>query len=160
MNLMLRRMWFGYRRQAPMPFPALNPKHLFIYSGMVYRIRPQELQILSPTFFQHFREVRNTAWFVTVPSIEHTCMMQGWIKRGVVASLIPFERDFAKLTWRPQYYNGEIPPVNSETRRGANFSKRDPGYVPWWGHNGLQIHDNDWDLNIGYSCLCTHVIRR
>ena len=115
LNSMLRR------EQAAMAFPALNPKHLFIYSGMVYRIRPQGLQILSPTFFQHFKEVRNTAWFITVPSMEHTCMMRGWIQRGVVASLIPFEKDYAKLTWRPQYYNGEVPPVNSETRRGANF---------------------------------------
>ena len=55
LNSMLRRMWFGYRRQAAMAFPAMNPKHLFIYSGMVYRIRPQGLQILSPTFFQHFK---------------------------------------------------------------------------------------------------------
>jgi hypothetical protein len=37
-NSMLRRMWFGYRYQAAMSFPAMNPKHMFIYSGMVYRI--------------------------------------------------------------------------------------------------------------------------
>ena len=74
----------------------------------------------------------------------------GWVQRGVVAQLLPFEKDFNELTWRPQYYDGQVPPVNTETRRGANFSKRDPGYVPWWAHNGLQIHDNDWDLNISY----------
>jgi hypothetical protein len=58
--------------------------------------------------------------------------------------------DFNKLTWRPQYYDGQIPTFNTETRRGANFAKSDPGYVPWWAHNGLQIRDNDWDLNISY----------
>ena len=77
-------------------------------------------------------------------------MMEGWIKRGVIAQLLPFEKDFEPLIWRPTYYNGDVPPVNTETRRGANFSKRDPGYVPWWAHNGLQIHDNDWDLDIAY----------
>jgi uncharacterized protein YfaT (DUF1175 family) len=77
-------------------------------------------------------------------------MMEGWVQRGVVAQLLPFEKYFNKLTWRLQYYNGQVPPVNTETRRGANFLKRDPGYVPWWAHNGLQIHDNDWDLNISY----------
>jgi hypothetical protein len=133
-----------------MAFSELNPKHMFIYSGNVYRIRPQGLQILSPYFFQHFQEVRNTAWFITVPSMEHKCMMEGWVQRGIVAHLLPFEKDFNKLTWRPQYYDGQVPPVNTETRRGANFSKRDPGFVPWWAHNGLQIHDNDWDLSISY----------
>jgi hypothetical protein len=62
----------------------------------------------------------------------------------------PVRKDFNKLTYRPQYYDGQIPPVDTETRRGANFSKSDSGYVPWWAHIGLQIHDNDWDLNISY----------
>ena len=42
LNSMLRQMWFGYRYQATMSFPAMNPKHMFIYSGMVYRIRPRD----------------------------------------------------------------------------------------------------------------------
>ena len=75
-------------------------------------------------------------------------MIEGWVKRGVIAQLIPFEKDFQPLIWRPTYYNGDVPPANTETRRGAIFSKRDPGYVPWWAHNGLQLRDNDWDLNI------------
>ena len=107
---------------------------MIIYSGMVYRIRPQGLQILTPTYFQHFQEV----------------CVEGWVKRGVIAQLLPFEKGFKKLTWRPTYYDGQIPPVKTETRRGANFSKRDLGYVPWWAHNGLQLRDNDWDLNISY----------
>ena len=128
----------------------MNPKHMFIYSGMVYLIRPHGIQILTLTYFQHFQEVRNTAWFITVPNVEHKCMIDGWVKRGVIAQLLPFEKDFNKLTWRPTYYDGQIPPVNTETRRGAIFSKRDPGYVPWWAHNGLQLRDNDWDLIISY----------
>jgi hypothetical protein len=63
---------------------------------------------------------------------------EGWIKRAVVAQLLPFEKDFNKLTWRSTYYDGQIPPVNTETRREANFSKRNPGYVPWWTHNGYR----------------------
>ena len=77
-------------------------------------------------------------------------MIEGWIKRGVVAQQLPFEKDFEPLTWRPQYYDGQIPTVNTETRRGANFLKSDPGYVPWWSHNDLQTSDNDWNLNISY----------
>jgi hypothetical protein len=77
-------------------------------------------------------------------------MMEGWVQKGIVAQLLLFQKEFNKLTWRPQYYDGQVPPINTETRRGANFSKQDPGYVPWWAHNGLQIHDNDWDLNISY----------
>jgi hypothetical protein len=124
----------------------MNPKHMFIYSGMVYRIRPHGLQILTPSYFQHFKKVRNTAWFITVPK----SMIEGWVKRGVVAQLLPFEKGFKPLTWRPTYYDGQIPPVNTKTRRRANFSKRDSGYVPWWAHNGLQLNDNDWDLKISY----------
>jgi hypothetical protein len=77
-------------------------------------------------------------------------MMNGWVTRGVVAQLFPFEKDFASLTWRPNDYDGEIPPYNTESRRGANLSKHDPGYFPWRDHNGLQLVDNDWDLNIAY----------
>ena len=77
-------------------------------------------------------------------------MIEGWVTKGFIAQLLHFEKDFQPLIWRPTYYNGEIPPANTETRREANFSKRDPGYVPWWAHNGLQLRDNDWDLNISY----------
>ena len=80
----------------------MNPKRMFIYSGMVYRIRPQGLQILTPTFFQHFQEVRNTVWFIAVPSKEHRCMIEGWVKRGVIAQLIPFEKDFQPLSGVPR----------------------------------------------------------
>jgi hypothetical protein len=117
---------------------------------VVYRIRPHELKILTPSYFQHFQKVRNTACFITVPNIVHKCMIEGWVKRGVDAQIVPFEKDFNKLTWRPNDYVGQIPPVNTETRRGANFSKQDPGYVPWWAHHGLQLHDNVWDFNISY----------
>ena len=150
LNAMLRQMWFGFRFQAKMAFPELVPKQMFIYCGNVYRIRSHGLKILTPSFFQHFQELCITAWFIIVLNVEHKYMMEGWTQRGVVAQLLPFQKDFNKLTWRPQYYNGQIPPVNTETRLGANFSKSDPGYVPWWAHNGLQIHDNDWDLNISY----------
>ena len=84
----------------------MNPKHMFIYSGMVYRIRPQGLQILTPTFFQHFQEMQNTAWFINVPIMEHRCMIEEWVKRGVIAHLLPFDKDFQPLIWRPTYYNG------------------------------------------------------
>jgi hypothetical protein len=133
-----------------MAFPEVNPKQMFIFSGNVYRIRPQELKILIPSFFHHFQEVRNTSWLITVPNVEHRCTIEGWVKKGVIAQLLLFEKDFEPLTWRPQYYDGQIPTVNSETRRDANFSKKDPGYVPWWAHNRLQTSDNDWDLNISY----------
>ena len=141
-------VWF------PLPgkdgLPELNPKQMFIYSRNVNRIRPHGLKILTPSFFQHFQEVRNTSWFITVPNVEHWCVIEGWVKKGVIAQLLPFEKDFEPLTWRSQCYDGQIPTVTSETRRGANFSKSDPGYVPWWAHNGLQTADNDWDLNISY----------
>ena len=75
--------------------------------------------------------------------MEHRCMIEGWIKRGVIAQLLPFEKVFEPLIWRLTYYHGDVPPVNTETQRGANLSKRDYGYVPWWAHNDLQIHDND-----------------
>jgi hypothetical protein len=143
LNSMLRQMWFGFRFQAKMAFSAMNPKHMFIYSGNVYRNRPHGLQILTPSYFQHFQEVRNTAWFITVPNLEHKSMREGRIKRKVVAQLLPFDKDFNKLTWRPTYYDGPNPPFNTETRREANFSKRDPGNYLWWAHNGLQIRDND-----------------
>ena len=108
-------MWFEYRYQAKMSFPAMNPKHMLIYSRMVYHIRPHGLQILTLTYFQHFQEVRNTAWFITVPNVEHKRLIEGWVKRGVVVELLPFEKDFNKLTWHPTYYDGQIPPVNRET---------------------------------------------
>jgi uncharacterized protein YodC (DUF2158 family) len=54
LNGMLRHMWFDFRFQAKMAFPEMNPKHMFIYSGNVYRIRPYGLQILTPSLFQHF----------------------------------------------------------------------------------------------------------
>jgi hypothetical protein len=123
---------------------------MFIYSANVYRIMPHGLQILTPSYFQHFQEVCNTAWFITVPIIEHKSMIKGWAKRGVVAQLLPFEKDFNPLTWHPAFCDGQIPPVNTETRREAIFYKRDSGSVPWWAHNGLQLHDNDWDLSISY----------
>jgi hypothetical protein len=50
LNCMLRQMWFGFRFQAKMAFPEVNPKQMFIFSGNVYRIRPQGLQILTPSF--------------------------------------------------------------------------------------------------------------
>jgi hypothetical protein len=150
LNSMLRQMWFGFRFQAKMAFLELNPKQIFIYCRNVYRIRPCGLKILTPSFFHHFQEVRNTAWLITVPNVKHKCVMEGWIHRGVVAQLLPFEMDFNKLTWRLQYYDGQIPTVNTETRQGGKFLKSDPGYGPWWAHNGLQIRDNDWDLNISY----------
>jgi hypothetical protein len=143
LNAMLRQMWFGFRFQAKMAFPELNPKHMFIYFGNVYRIRPHGQKILTPSLFQHFQELLKTAWFITVPNMEHKCMMEGWIKRVVVTQLLPFKKDFNELTWRPTFYDGQIPPINTETRRGGNVSKSDPGYVPWWAHNGLQIRDND-----------------
>jgi hypothetical protein len=55
LNAMLRQMWFGFRFQAKMAFPEVNPKKMFIYSGNVCRIRPHELQILTPYFFQHYQ---------------------------------------------------------------------------------------------------------
>jgi hypothetical protein len=76
-------------------------------------------------------------------------MMEGWIQQKKL-TWHPFEKDFNKLTWHPQYYDGQISTVNTETGRGANFLKSDTDYVPWWAHNGLQTHDNDWDLNISY----------
>ena len=130
LNVMLRQMWFGFRFQAKMAFPELNPKQMFIFSGKVYRIRPQGLQILTPSFYQHYQEVCNTLWFITVPNVEHRCMIEEWVEKGVIAQLLPFEKDFEPLTFRPQYYDGQIPTVNSMTRRGANFSKSDPGFVP------------------------------
>jgi hypothetical protein len=74
---MLRQMWFGFRFQAMTAFPAMNPKHMFICYGNVYRIRPHELQILTLIYFQHFQEVRNTAWFIAVPNLEHKSMIDG-----------------------------------------------------------------------------------
>jgi hypothetical protein len=50
LNSVLRQIWFGFRFQAKMAFPAMNPKHMFIYSGNVYRIRPQGLQTLTPSY--------------------------------------------------------------------------------------------------------------
>ena len=97
---MLRQMWFEFCLQAKMVFPEMNPKHILIYQGNVYRIRHHELQILSPKSYQHFQELRNTAWFTTVPSLEHKIMMDSWTKRGVVAQQLPFVKDFERLTWR------------------------------------------------------------
>ena len=116
LNCMLHPRWFGFRFQAKMAFPEVNPKQMFIFSGNVYRIRPQGLQILTPSVFQHYQEVRNTSWFITVPNVEHRCMIEGWVQKGVIAQLLPFEKDFEPLTFRPQYYDGQIPTVNSEAR--------------------------------------------
>ena len=76
--------------------------------------------------------------------------MSKWIKEGIVTELLPNDRDFKKLTWIPREFDGNLPVPSAEARRHANLSKRDPGHVMWWAHNGMQIHDNDWDLNMAY----------
>ena len=76
--------------------------------------------------------------------------MLNFIKQGVVAELTPTDQNFAKLTWIPRKFERNLPVPSAEARRYANLSKRDPGTVMWWAHNGLQIHDNDWDLNMAY----------
>jgi hypothetical protein len=59
--------------------------------------------------------------------MEHISMMNGYVTRGIVAQLIPFKHDFADLRWRPNDYDGSLPPYSTETPRGTNFSKLDPG---------------------------------
>ena len=76
--------------------------------------------------------------------------MSKWIKEGIVTELIPNDRDFKKLTWIPREFDGNLPVPSAEARRHANLSKLDPGHVMWWAHNGMQIHDSDWDLNMAY----------
>jgi hypothetical protein len=76
--------------------------------------------------------------------------MATFVSKRFVDELIPNVQDFAKLTWRPQEFDGNLPQPLLEARKGANLSKRDPGPVMWWAHNGMQIHDNDWDLNIAH----------
>ena len=73
-----------------------------------------------------------------------------FIKEGIVTELIPNDRDFRKLTWIPREFDGNLPVPSAEARRHANLSKRDPEHVMWWAHNGMQLHDNDWDLNMAY----------
>ena len=60
--------------------------------------------------YKYSHRVISSTWFITVPNIEHKSMIEGWVKRGVVAQLLPFEKDLNKLTWRPTYYDGQIPP--------------------------------------------------
>ena len=51
-------------------------------------------------------------------------MMEGWVQKGVVALLLPIEKDFNKLTWRPTYYDGQIPPVSTRKRdEGPTFQR-------------------------------------
>ena len=123
---------------------------MFIYEGRVFRIRPKGMIILSPVHYQTFLEIRNTAWCVTVPMLEYTLAISKFIKEGVVTELIPNDRDFEKLTWIPREVDPPLPIPSTEARRHANLSKRDPGHVMWWEHNGMQIHDQDWDLNMAY----------
>ena len=106
--------------------------------------------ILSPVHYETFKEIRNTAWCVTVPIPEYTLAMSKFIKEGVVTELIPNDRDFQKLTWISRAIDPPLPISSTEARRHANLSKRDPGHVMWWAHNGMQIHEQDWDLNMAY----------
>ena len=76
--------------------------------------------------------------------------MHKWIATGLVTELIPNNRDFKKITWVPRPFDGDLPAPSLEARRHGNLSKRDPGQVMWWAHNGLQIHDTDWDINLAY----------
>ena len=81
---MLRQVWKGYRNQVAIAFPELDPRFMFIYEGRVFRIRPQGKIILTPDHYQRFKEIRNTAWCVTVPIMEYTAPMSKWIQEGVV----------------------------------------------------------------------------
>ena len=76
--------------------------------------------------------------------------MNKWITTGIVTEPLPNNRDFKRLTWVPRPFDGDLPTPSTEARRHANLSKRDPGHVMWWAHNGMQIHDSDLDLNIPY----------
>jgi len=95
-------------------------------------------------------EIRNTAWCVTVPILEYTHGMSKWIREGIITELIPNNRPFAPLTWIPREVDPPLPIPSNESLRHANLSKRDPGTIMWWAHNGIQIHDQDWDLNMAY----------
>jgi hypothetical protein len=106
--------------------------------------------ILSPIHYQSFLEIRNTAWCVTVPILEYKLAMSKFIKEGVVTELIPYDCNFEKLTWIPCKVDDSMPITSTEARRHANLSKRDPGHVMWWAHNGMQIYDQDWDVNMTY----------
>ena len=98
LEAILRQMWRGYRQQVSLAFPELNPRYMFIYEGRVFRIRPKELFILTPLHYQTFLEIRNTAWWVTVPIPEYTMAMSKFIKQGIVTELIPNDIDFQPLT--------------------------------------------------------------
>ena len=76
--------------------------------------------------------------------------MSKGIKEEVVTELIPNNRAFEKLTWIPREVDPPLPIPSTELLRHANLSKRDPGTIMWWAHNGIQIHDQDWDLNMAY----------
>jgi hypothetical protein len=147
---MLRQVWREYRYQEGIAFPELDSRFMFIYEGRVFRIRPQGMIIFSPIHYQTFKEICNTAWCVTVLILEYTLAMSKFIKEGVVTEPIPNDRDFAKLTWIPREVDPSLPIPSTESRRHANLSKRDPGHVMWWAHNDIQIHDQDWDLNMAY----------
>ena len=123
---------------------------MFIYEGRVFRIGPKGMIILSPIHYQTFLEIRNTAWCVTAPILEYTLAMSKFIKQGVVTELIPNDRNFETLTWIPREVDGHLPIPSTKARRHANLFKRDPVHVMWWAHNGMQIHDQDWDLNMAY----------
>ena len=139
LEVMLRQIWRGYRRQVSLAYPELNPRYMFLYEGRVFRIRPKALYILTPVHYQSFLEIRNTAWCVTVPLPEYTMAMSKWIKEGIDTELVPNDRDFKKLTWIPREFDDNLPVPSAEAHRHANLSKRDPGHVMWWTHNGLQI---------------------
>ena len=103
----------------------------------MFRIRPKALYVLTPFHYQRYLEIRNTAWCITVPLPEYTIAMSKWITTGIVTELIPNDRDFKKLTWAPREFDGDMPIPSAEAGRHANLSKRDPGHVMWWAHNGM-----------------------
>ena len=74
--------------------------------------------------------------------------MSKWIREGIETELIPNNRALQKLTWIPREVDPPLPIPSTESLRYANLSKRDPGTIMWWAHNGIQIHDQDWDLNM------------
>ena len=74
---------------------------------------------------------------MTVPILEYTMVMSKFINQGVVTELIPNDLNFQPLTWIPREFDGTLPVPSAEARRHANLSKRDPGHVMWWAHNGI-----------------------
>ena len=123
LEAMLRQIWRGYRRQVGAAYPELNPRYMFIYEGRVFRIRPKAIYALTPFHYQTYLEIRNTAWCITVPLPEYTLAMNKWITTGLVTEFRPNNRDFKKLTWVPQPFDGDLPAPSAEARRHANLSK-------------------------------------